>query len=664
MKQDGSRSQPPCLTTRRPAPACLRRVAFCAAALSLFGPVFAAGPEAGRPPGNSAAEPPEVITVTASLSPTHLSRNTAAVTLLPRTWIDAQHANSALELLALAPGLHVDQTGGRGGTSSVYLRGLDPNHTLVLIDGVKVNDSLNTRGGAFDFATLSTEQIEHIEIVRGPLSAVHGSDAIAGVVNIITRRGGPDPVRELEVWAGAHDLFSASLHAGGACGPLAYALSGGYTQNSGAIDGDAFQGGSWNANFEIPLSASMQLHAALRQNITHREAFPDDSGGPEYAVWRDVEERDSDELAAAVTFTHAVSPGWEYSGRVSAFNHEEEIDSPGVAPGRRDPFGMPASTADNTFRPLELSLRSLFAVSERVRLALGAQALFEEGTSKGSMATAFGTLPVDFEMDRTLWAPFAEVQLSPVPQLVLQAGIRADVPDESDTELSPRLGAAYTVERSGTTLRASWGEAFKLPSFFALSHPVVGNPDLVAEKSQSVDAGVSQPLIENRAAVSLTFFQSLVTDGVDFEEGPPPRLVNRAEIAAHGLELGFSAQPVSGLRCQASVTWAQTNIRGTDEELRNRPDLRGSLSMRWTPADPLELALKTVYVGDVLDSSVPTGDVELDPYLRTDLAATWRAGEHWRLFVAVDNLFDAKYEEYVGFEAPGIAPRVGLRAVF
>ena len=135
----------------------------------------------------------EPVVVTATVAPTLLDRTTAPVTVISRAQIEAQQVESVTELLRQVPGVHIDQAGSRGGTSSVYLRGSDPNFTVVMIDGIKLNDPTNSRGGSFDFSKLSTDSIERIEIVRGPLSAVYGSDAVGGVINIITRRGEGGP---------------------------------------------------------------------------------------------------------------------------------------------------------------------------------------------------------------------------------------------------------------------------------------------------------------------------------------------------------------------------------------------------------------------------------------------------------------------------------------
>src|SRR5262245_11887033 len=157
----------------------------------------------------------EPVVVTATVAPTPLGRTTAPVTVISREQIAAQQVESVTELLRQVPGVHIDQAGARGSVSSVYTRGSDPNFTAVLIDGIKVNDPTNSRGGSFDFSTLSTDNIERIEIVRGPLSAVYGSDALGGVINIITRRGAGAPSASAEMAAGRFDHYRALLQTGG-----------------------------------------------------------------------------------------------------------------------------------------------------------------------------------------------------------------------------------------------------------------------------------------------------------------------------------------------------------------------------------------------------------------------------------------------------------------
>ena len=606
----------------------------------------------------------EPMVVTATVTPTPLSQSTASVTVISQEQIAAQHATSVIDVLRQVPGLHVDQAGARGGISSVYTRGSDPNFTVVLIDGVKVNDPTNSRGGSFDFTTLSTDAIERIEIVRGPLSAVYGSDALGGVINIITQRGDGEPTGRVEVSGGRFGAARVLGQAHGKVGVLDYAASGSYLDNGTPVPGSGFTSRQFHVNAGVSVTDTMALRWVLRYADSRSQAFPDDSGGPQFAVRREPEHRDATEITTGLTLTHQPLPWWDYSLQMGLYSRQEDIMSPGVAPGVRDPFGLPPSVTDTTFYRTDVALRQRVTVARGVHVAFGVQGQFEDGTSTGSLLLGTIAVPTTFSLTRSTWGPFVEAQLSLVPGLLLQGGVRVDLQQHFDAEVSPRAGVTYTLAATQTTVRVNWGEGFKLPSFFALSHPLVGNPALVPETSQSIDVGVSQAWWGQRGTVGVTYFASVYTNLIDFEAGPPPRLVNRAETTIQGVELFVRLRPWAVLGTTAHLTYLQTDIKGTTAVLRNRPQWRGGVAVHWVPRPDLDVHVQTVVVGRVPDSSIPTGPRTLDAYARVDGAVTWTPTQHWQVFLAVDNLFNAAYEEFVGFRAPGITPRGGVRASF
>ena len=604
----------------------------------------------------------EPVVVTGTFIPTPLAQSPAGPTVITREEIEARQESGVTELLRQVPGLHIDQAGGRGSVSSVYLRGGDPNYTVVLMDGVRVNDPTNSRGGSFDFSTLGTDNIERIEIVRGPLSSVYGSDAMTGVIHIISLRGTDEPVSRLEVSGGRWGHFRTLVQTRSKIDRLDYSLSGSYLDNGEPVEGSGFVNKTFNANGGIRLSHASEIRSVLRYADSRLEAFPDDSGGPTFAVFRDVDQRDANELTFGIEMTHLLLPHWDTGLHIGYYDRREEIDSPGVAPGARDPFGIPAGTSDNLYRRYDLRLRNLFSIGKGLRLTMGGEVQSEKGSSRGSLSVDGGPVPTSFDLERDLWAPFLEAQYTFSRGLLLQAGARLDVPEGFDSELSSRLGVSYRIPFTDTRLHASWGKGFKLPSFFALSHPIVGNPDLAPEKSRSADVAVIQPLWGKHVNISATYFSNRFENAIDFQEGPPPLLVNRSEITTEGVEMAVNVQAGRNLDLSSHLTYVKTDIKGTDEELRNRPKWRGGFTAGWHPVPALVVHLETFYVGSVLDSSIPTGDRELDDYTRVDLAMTWTANPAWQYFLAVDNIFDAPYEEAVGFPAPGITPRIGLRA--
>jgi vitamin B12 transporter len=612
--------------------------------------------------GPSTLEP---VVVTATVVPTPLSQTTASVTVISRGQIEAQQAVSVTDLLRQVPGLHIDQPGARGSVSSVYLRGGDPNFTLVLIDGVRVNDPTNSRGGSFDFSTLSTDNIERIEIVRGPLSAVYGSDAISGVINIITRQGAAKTAGAVEIAGGRFGYIRPLGQVRGGQGAMDYAVSVSYLDNGEPVEGSEFTSIAVHVNVGMQLSDAMELRGVFRYANIDSEAFPDVSGGPQFAVLRDVDERDIQELSLGLTLVHELFPWWEYRFQFGFYNHDEDFVSPGVAFNSSTGDFVPPTVTDSTFRRYDLTLRHVFSVATGVQLAVGVQAQFEDGTSTGTQDLGMfgGIMPIDFDLFRDIYAPFFELQLSLLPGFLVQGGVRVDVPEGFDLEVSPRLGASYTIAVTGTTLRASAGKSFKLPSFFALRRPDVGNPDLKPEKGRSIEAGVTQVLWGKRVTIGATYFYNEFDDLIDFDV-ETFRLLNRDDVTTEGVEMSLQVQPWSMLGLTAHLTYVETDIEDSAARLRNRPKWRGGFGIHWLLLAVLDINLQALFVGDALDFSVPTGERELDAYTRVDLAVTWRVTSVWEIFLAIDNVFDEDYEEAIGFPAPGISPRGGVRARF
>ena len=601
------------------------------------------------------------LVVTGEWPSTPLSLTTSTVTVVQRDNMEARQVDHVTDILRHVPGLHVDQPGARGGVSSVYVRGADPSLTMVLIDGIKVNDLTNNRGGSFDFSTLNTDHIERIEIVPGPLSAVYGSDALGGVIHIITRRGSAQPSRQIELAGGRFGYLRARLQAQGQLGDLDYALSGTYLDNGEPVEGSDFRNSTWHAHLGFPLSDLMELRWLARYSRSHSEAFPDASGGPEWAVLRDAEAREIEEMIVGMTLDHTPWDWWSYEWRFGLFHRHEESVSPGVAPPPDNPFaGVPGSESDATFQRFEVTLSHTLTPLDGVDMTIGAQAQFEDGTNRGHL-DFIG--PTHFDFSRDTYAPFLNVQIAWIKGLRVQGGVRADFVEGFGREISPRLGVAYTIAATGTTLRASWGEGFKVPSFYSLADPVIGNAALQPETSKSVEAGLTQRFWSERLTLRLSVFYNEFENLIDFDP-TTFTLLNRDDVETKGVEMHLHVQPWSELQVNAHLTYVDTDIKDSPAELRNRPRWRGGFDIDWRALPTLRLNLALLAVGDSLDFAVPTGERELDAYARVDVAATWTFSPNWDLFLAVNNVLDADYEEAIGFPAPGINPRGGVRARF
>lgn len=605
----------------------------------------------------------EPVVVSASRIPAPAARTAAAATVITRKDIERTNPASPVDLLRSVPGLHIDQAGGRGGVSSIYLRNADPNFTTVLIDGVKVNDPTNSRGGSFDISTLSVDAVERVEVVRGPLSAVHGGDALAGVVNVVTRRGTDEPQLSVTPEIGGDDFHRLGLGLSGSAGGAYMALTGSRIHDERA-PGGAFDADHGTARVDVGLTPAATVQLASRFVDAESESFPDDSGGPRFAARRDLDQRDSQEFSLSLELSHEITERLGYRLAGTWFARDEDFSSPGVAPGVRDPFGIPPNATDSRFRRGGLAFGATATPAAWLRITAGADFQHEDGESDSVVELGGVPVPGEFDLSRSVVGTYVEGRVDTPLGLSVNGGVRLDLPEDFDDEVSGRAGVVYRVPGSGTTLKVSWSEGFKLPSFFALGNPVVGNPDLGPETSESIEVGLRQEFAAERVALEATYFHSRYFDLVDLDEGPPPALVNRSEVTIEGVELALTGAVTSRLSARGHLTYASSDIEGTSEPLRNRPEWRGGLALAWAPISSVSASLTGLYVGRVPDSSIPTGDATLDPYVRFDAALSYRPDPSLTITFAVDNLFDAQYEEAVGFPAAGVTPRIGVRAVF
>jgi outer membrane cobalamin receptor len=606
----------------------------------------------------------ETLVVTASREPLPLAKLPGSVDVIAADEIEAGRYDGVLEVLRHRSGLHAEQPGARGSRASVYVRGLDPNHVLVLIDGVVVNDPTNARGGSFDFSTLGVESIERIEVARGPLSASLGSDALSGAIHVITRGGRGRDTAVADVSGGRFGYVRGLAGVRGQRGPVDLAVTGSVRDEGTPEEIGNHRGGALHASAGVELAGSARLRAVLRFTDSVDEAYPDFSGGSELAVIREFETRDIRDFTAGLDLEQKAFDWLDVSLAGSAFLRREERRSPGVAPGPSNPFGVPAEpeTTDGLRR-----YRGAFQATARAPRGLsftaGGDVYWERGTSDGTLVSQGPspmTTPLDFDMERVVGGPFGEATWDSGRGLVVLAGVRADFTREERTEVTPRVSGAYTLPWAGLRLDASWGRGFKLPSFFALASPF-GNPDLVPERSEGWDVGLRGAVWGDRLRARATWFDIRVENLIDFDVNSF-RLENLSEGRSRGVELEASLAPIDELELRGYATYAMSEDESSGTPLRGRPRWRGGVTLDWSPLDSLRVRLSALFVGSVPDASVPTGSVKLAGYERLDVVVSWTPWDWLELYAAVDNATDADWQEAVGFPSVSIRPRVGVSA--
>jgi vitamin B12 transporter len=580
-----------------------------------------------------------------------------AATSIDAQAIAARNDATVSELLAAVPGVYVSSASGRGGIASAFVRGGEANFTPVLIDGIQVNDPTNTRGGSFDFSALNVDDIERVEIVRGPLSSVYGSDALAGVISIVTHEasGARTAGANAEVGSGAFRRFGARL-----AGPVGdrqrLGIAASAASEATSEDTSTYRAKSVNGRWS--LSGASDVSLSLRHTESDASAYPDASGGPLLAVMRDKDSRSTRGDSLGLDLATPGSHGLDWHLTASWFDHSEQAVSAGVAPGVLE--GLPATADDSNFRRTALGFFVTNANPDRLQGALGLAYQSESGSSDGVISFAPGfDVPTNYEIARDEVGLFGEVSYAASRRLAVSAAARTDRVESGGTRATGKLAVSYTLAND-MRVRLSWGQGFKLPSLFALGHPLVGNPDLLPELATTVEAGLEAQAVDNGFGWQVNAFEQRFKDLIDFDFDTFMS-VNRSRVNADGIEL--VGRFVRGERWQldAHATVLSVEVLGSAVPLTQRPERLGVINASWRMSDALQGFLSWRYVGRRYDSSIPTGARFLPSYQRTDLSVGWDLSASVRLNFSIDNFFDREYESAIGFPDPGRVVRIGVR---
>ncbi len=599
---------------------------------------------------------PTVVTVTAQALP--LSAVSASVTIISSDYIESSHADNAADLLRAAPFLQFAQSGASGGLTTVTIRGGKPNFTLVMIDGVPVNDITNLLGGSFDLSSLPIVNIDHVEIVRGPLSAVYGSDAIGGVINFISKKGSKTKTLDVAAEGGSFARRQLELSTAGAWKALQYSVGGSWLQVGQQVLNDAYSVGSLALNGSVNLGKNQVLDFNGRWLNDESAGFPTGSGGAEYVLSRKPVSDHAIELLLGTSLKGQLRPWWLYTVDLDWVKRTENNSTPaepsGIPPG---PTSLPASTAYTDFNRTRFGATSRFILPDNFSLAVSAGVRQEDGSTKGFLASV---LPQSFNLSRKSLLATSELQYS-TPHLTVTAGLSFDSSDGYGEVTSPRLGLTWSPVEHGPRFRTTWTKGFKLPSFYSFGNPIVGNKSLQPEHARSFDVGMEQPLGKTHITLTGTYFRNDFRDLIDFNS-VIFRLVNRSQALVQGGEFGGDYAPNTRIRFGVDASYLVWNLKDTTQPLRNIPHMSGGVHLDWKFTDRFRSRIETQWLGRRYDYEVTVPTVaSVGGYSDTNLSASYDLNPRFSLYLRGDNLLNSSFHEYIGFPNPGVAVRFGIR---
>ncbi|WP_297801092.1 TonB-dependent receptor [Arenimonas sp. GDDSR-1] len=539
-----------------------------------------------------------------------------SITVLERADIEASRSIDVIDLLGKQTGIDVVRTGGSGSQNSIFIRGGNSNHALILIDGMRVNSATQ---GLFDFAHLPLALIERIEIVRGPRASVWGSDALSGVIQIFTRA--PDSAHA-EIRAGSYRRAGLDAGTGIAGEHGRVALSAGF---------DTFDGFSATTpdnvwSYDPDKDGYRNQHAALQAGTalgTQNLSFTGIAtrGDVEFDQGRTQADNHSWNLA----LSGALSTSWQH--KLSLGESYEKLDTPAYA----SVYGS---------RRKSLDWSNTLTLDDGT-VAFGVNASKESGYSNGWSGP-------EFKETRDNHGVFG-VWNGSYGRQSLELASRWDDNSQFGSRLTSSAAWGLQVSPAGR-LRASWGQGFRAPNFNELYYPGFfgsfgGNPNLEPERSQSLEIGYSHAFA-NALRAEFSAYRSRIDDLIAFE-GVNNQAINIQQARIEGAEAELSGS-AGAWQWRTQGTWTQAVNETTGNALLRRPKIKGLAELRYRFGNGTELGLEVTGTGKRPD----LGSV-LPGYGRIDLSASWPLAERWRLEGRIENLGDRDYRLLDGYATPG-----------
>jgi len=606
------------------------------------------------------------IVVTGSAHSTQLRQSTQSVTILRAEQFAPDQPNRVATILQQLPGLHTNEMGGRSGISSLYLRGADPNFTLIMLDGIPMNDSTNQQGGSVDLSTIPLDRIDRVEIVRGPLSAFYGSEAMAGAINFITKSDSTAPSLRLLGEGGRFDYVKGLLQAGGAVGPLSTNISFSHTQTGAQVEKDRFSMDSAGWNLAIPTDPNYDVRLTGQYTDSTVRSFPEGSGGPELALLRETEKRKTQEFLAGFSASLFGPPGWHHHLFLSISRRNQDVANPGILSSPSQ-FVIPPANFETLYHRFQARMTETWTISPEWKFSLGGQLTHERGRRNGSQdLSSFGGSShqsVDFNSRRTLGGTFAELTSVWWQDLTVNSGLRADISEGFQPTLSPRVGARYQL-LAVLQIRGGYGKGFKLPSLSSLGDPLIGNPALQPETSLGWDLGLDYHTPGEEFTATIEYFHNRFRKLIDLDPGLLNQgiiqLANIEKAMTKGWNVFLTLSSIPKVSLHASLTHLTTRVAETGAPLRNRPKWRGGFGVALNISSTVNLRTQVTWVGSSLDFQVPTQTTRVEGFAKADITLNYHPFPAWRSYAALENVTNASYEEFRGFPSPPLTFRLGL----
>ena len=583
----------------------------------------------------------EEVIVTANRREQPLSEIGTSVSVITDLDIERKQYSYVLDALADIPGVSISQNGSFGGTASVSIRGSSSNNTVILIDGVQLNDP-SSPGNGYNFAGLDPYNIERIEVLRGPQSVLYGSDAIGGVINVITKTGGEGLGGNIFGEYGSFNTIrgGASLFGGTPKIGYNFAVSGTNTdgissadENDGNTEKDGYK--AFTLSGKITLQPTDTLRGEIITRYSdNRSEF--DSFGP--VDGDKVSYFDEFLIVGRVNldllddrFHNIISVEYSTIDRLNESN------------------GIESFTATGT--RFNLDYLGVYTPVNDWTITAGAQ---HEETKAETID------PNNFVINSLL----GEVAYTGLKGLTLTGGLRFDDHETFGSEVTTRFTGHYTWEETGTRFIASWAEGFKAPSVFQLTY-ICGfcgltepSSDLNPEKAEAFEFGVEQSFLDQRLTLGATFFHQNAENEIIFTFTGGYQNLGRSQ--SKGLEITLNAEISENITIESNYTLTDAIDRDTGDTRIRQPKHEFYGAVTWAVENGFLASLSTTYNGKELDR----GNQEIDGWVRVDLRLSYDISDSIQIYGRMDNIFNKEYQHITGYGTADRSVYAGLRVNF
>ncbi len=637
-----------------------RRRRAAAVASAVVAPMFLLGiphAHAQQAAAPKAEDLPEIV-VSATGIETPADQIANSVTVITGKDMERDQRRTVPDALSTVPGLNVVQNGGPGGSTSIFIRGANANHTKVLIDGIEVSDPSDVNR-VFDLGQLLTSDIDRIEVLRGPQSGLYGADAIGGVISITTKTGSGPPRATATIEGGSHGTFNQTAGLSGSQDRISYAFNVAHFQATDVpvtpaelLPPGQKAIGNWYDNMTYSTKLGVDVTDSFAVNVTARYTdatlrFTGDTAG-----FPSVPSPTQATQQVRQIFTRTEGVWSLFDGR---FKNYFGVNYTSHWTFNNDPnFGISSNTGER----VKYDWRGVLNVMPGQTLVMGA----EHATEQLNTATVFA--------QNTNNATYLELQSEFAKQLFIVSNVRFDDNDQFGSHMTYRVAPAYIIPGTDTKLKASYGTGFKAPTLSQLyvdfpSFLFFANPNLKPEESTGYDAGFEQP-IGDRFRFGATYFHNDITNLINTVSDPTTfrsTYVNIGRAQTEGVETFAALNVTDNLKLRGDYTYTRAVDQSTGLQLQRRPKDKASLTAAWNPYAPLTVSATVLYVGSFLDVSrdFTVQNLTAPGYTVVNLAADYVVNDQLKIFGRIDNLFDKRYQVPTGFLQPGFGVFGGIR---